>query len=317
MWLATSMMLAVMFAAWVANTAGYLTSARMTLHNLMSPGRLALAAFSGSSRVTTARPLPSLSDAEVSELKNALLENELQRRQLLIENARLHNELRSTRRMASVERVTGEDLVDFVAVKANVLSHSGLPSTLTEAFIDAGRNKGLRRSQLVVSGAGLLLDKGADHGIAAGQKVARGTAVIGRIAQVSQWVGLVQPITNKDFSAAVQIVKLAPQGASFGAKGLLEGSEDDMCRVTAIAYTESVAVGDEVFSADIDGVSAPRLYYGRVVHAEFSAGGQWDIRVEPAFAADELSEVVVVQQRLNPRRVAAAVSLEQPLGVSQ
>lgn len=304
MWLATSMMLVVLVAVWAADRSGSLTSVRMALHTLMSPGRLMVAALSNPRAERSEAPL-SLSQHEIAELKHALLENELQRRQLLIENARLHNELRSHARLAAIDAVAGGDLVDFVAVKAKVLSHTGLSQTLAETFISAGRKAGLRRSQLVVDGTGLLLDKGADHGLMAGQKVARGTAVIGRMAQVSQWVGLVQPITDKEFSAAVQIVKLAPQGASFGAKGLLEGTADGRCRVTAIAYTESVAVGDEVFSADIDGVNGPRLYYGKVVHAEFSTDGQWDILVEPAFQAENLSEVAVVTQRLNPDRVAS------------
>ncbi len=299
-------MLVLMAAVWAANTAGYLTSVRMILHNFMSPARLVVAAMGSPTGVASERPVHNLSDQEVSELQNALLENELQRRQLLIENARLHNELRSTKRMAAMETVSGRDLIDFVAVKAKVLSQVGLSDELREAFIDAGASRGLQPSQLVVEGAGMLVDKGLDHGLSPGAKVIRGTAVVGRVAKVSQWVGLVQPITHADFSAAVQIVKLAPQGASFGAKGLLEGTGDEACRVTAIPYTESVAVGDEVFSADINGVKGPRLYYGRVVKAEFSAGGQWDVVVAPAFRADELSEVAVVQQKLKTQRVAVA-----------
>ncbi len=306
MWFGTCTMLLLMATVWVANTVGYLTSVRMALQNVMSPARLAVAAIGSLPAGSSATAEPDFTDSEVVELQNALLENELQRRQLLIENARLHNELRSTKRMAAIEAVSSQDLVDFVAVKAKILSHAGLSDSLREAFIDAGKAQGLQRSQLVVSGAGLVLDKGTDQGIAAGQKVAHGTAVVGRISKVSQWVGLVQPITAEDFSAAVQIVKLAPQGASYGAKGLLEGTGTGGCRVTAIPYTESVAVGDEVFSADIDGVQGPRLYYGRVVHAEFSAGGEWDVRVEPAFQADTLQEVAVVQQRLNAARTGVA-----------
>ena len=135
-----------------------------------------------------------------------------------------------------------------------------------------------------------------------GQKVAHGTAVIGRISDVTQWVGVVQPVTHEEFSSAVQLVKLKDHGASFGAKGLLEGTGDRLCRVTGIPYTEAVSVGDEVFSADIQGVNGPRLYYGQVVHAEFSAGGQWDIHVAPAFQVESLEEVAVVQQRLDANR---------------
>lgn len=177
-----------------------------------------------------------------------------------------------------------------------------MPGILTEAFIDAGKAQGLQRSQLVVSGAVIVIDKGADYGLSPGQKVAHGTAVIGRISNVSKWVGVVQPVTHEDFSAAVQIVKLKDHGAAFGAKGLLEGTGDSLCKITGVPYTEAVSVGDEVFSADLQGVNGPRLYYGKVVHAEFSAGGEWDIHVAPAFHAETLDEVAVVQQRLNVDR---------------
>jgi cell shape-determining protein MreC len=245
----------------------------------------------------------SASVTELAELQDALLQNELQRRQLLIENARLHNELRAAKQVAPIASVTGRQLVEFVAVRATILSRSGMPDALTAAFIDAGKAKGLQRSQLVVSGSGLLLDKGTDHGVAAGQKVTQGTAVVGRIDQVAEWVGLVQPVTHAEFSAAIQIVKLAPEGAVFGAKGLLEGTGGTTCRITGVPYTAAVAVGDEVFSADLDGVQGPRLYFGTVTHAEFLTGGQWDIRVQPAFQPEQLTEVGVVMQQLNPQRV--------------
>ena len=303
-------MLVLAVGVCLADKAGSLTSVRMTLHNLLSPGRLVLTAFSAplaNQTKTTSTP-PNLSEDEVANLQNALLQNELQRRQLLIENARLHNQVRSMKRLATVESVTDQQLVDFVGVRAKVLSRSGLPNALTEAFIDAGKAQGLQRSQLVVDGTGLLLDKGLDSRLAQGQKVAHGTAVVGRIAEVSQWVGLVQPLTHVGFSAAVQIVKLAPQGAAYGAKGMLEGTGESNCRISGIPYTEAVAVGDEVFSADIDVVQGPRLYYGKVVHAEFSSGGQWDIRVEPAFRSEDLTEVTVVQQQLNRFRTSASTN---------
>ncbi|MEZ6127599.1 MAG: rod shape-determining protein MreC [Planctomycetaceae bacterium] len=302
LWLGTGVMLVLLGAVWLADRANLLTSARMTLHNVLSPGRLLVAAWSSPDAGRFAE-VATPSGAEVAELQNALLQNELQRRQLLIQNARLHNELRLARQFSSVATVTGHDLVDFVAVQARVLSRDGLPDSLTAAFIDAGKTQGLQRSQLVVNGSGLVVDKGRDHGVAADQKVAHGTAVVGRIAQVSQWVALVQPVTDTDFSAAVQIVKMAPEAASFGAKGLLEGTGGDTCRVTGIPYTAAVAVGDEVFSADLDGVHGPRLYYGTVTRAEFSAGGQWDIQVTPALQSDDLSEVAVVMQRLSGQRV--------------
>jgi cell shape-determining protein MreC len=306
LWLSTGIMLLLTMLVWLGEKNGLLTSTQLALHNAINPGRLAVLAISPRETVATGKA-PDLSENEIAELQNALLQNELQRRQLLIDNARLHNELRAMKKLGSIQSVTGRDLVNFIALKANVLSQSGLPGRLREAIIDAGRSHGLQRSQLVVEGNGIVIDKGADHGLQPGQKVAHGTAVIGRIAKTSQWVGLVQPITHLEFSSAVQIVKLEPQGASFGAKGLLEGTGDGLCRITGIAYTEAVAVGDEVFSADLDGVNGPRLYYGRIIHAQFSAGGRWDIKVKPAFDANEITEVGVVQQRLDAKRTRIAV----------
>ena len=295
-------MLLLTMAAWGAERSGSLTSLRMSLHNAMSPGRLAVLAIAPIEIHRQPAKAGQGSD-EVGSLQNALLQNELQRRQLLIDNARLNNELRDLRRLTEIRSVSGASLVDFVALKATVLSHSGLPGILTEAFIDAGKTQGLQRSQLVVSGFGIVIDKGADYGLSPGQKVTHGTAVIGRISNVSKWVGVVQPVTHEAFSAAVQIVKLKDHGASFGAKGLLEGTGDRLCKITGVPYTEAVSVGDEVFSGNLQGVNGPRLYYGKVVHAEFSAGGEWDIHVAPAFHAETLDEVAVVQQRLNVDRI--------------
>ena len=308
-------MLVLMVVVCIADRFGSLTSARMTLHEVLSPGRLVLASLSSSvaSTKATAIPASNLSDGEVAELQNTLLQNELQRRQLLIENARLHNLVRTTKRLEAADVVASQHLIEFVGIRANVLSRTGLPHALTEAIVDAGKSQGLQRSQLVVDGEGLLLDQGKDSGVEAGQKVAHGTAVVGRITEVSQWVGLVQPVTHNEFSAAVQIVKLAPQGAAYGAKGLLSGTGEGTCLISGIPYTEAVAVGDEVFSADIDGVQGPRLYYGKVIKAEFSAGGQLDIRVEPAFRSEELTEVMVVQQRFNTTRTSARENAQSPV----
>lgn len=307
-WLSAASVLVVASVVFVADSQDKLTSVRMSLHNALSPGRLALMSVAAPADATEmdSANSESATTPEVAELQDSLLQNELQRRQLLIENARLNNEVRQMRKQGAIRRVAGRDLVNFIGLKAKVLSRRGLPNDLKEALIDAGKDQGLRRSELVVSGDGFVVDKGADHGLTVGQQVADGAAVVGRISKLSQWVGLVQPITDAEFSGAVQIVKMQNQGAAFGAEGLLEGTGDALCRVTGIPYTEAVTVGDFVFSANVQGVNGPRLFYGQVVHAEFSAGGQWDIRVEPAFESEQMDEVVVVKQRLDSQRTTSS-----------
>lgn len=302
LWLSTGIILVLTIVVWLAEKKGSLTSTRLALHNALNPGRLAVLAIS-TQDAFPGRTTPNLTRSEITELQNALLENELQRRRLLIENARLHNELNKAKQLDSVRAISGHDLLDFVTVKASVLNHNGLSGAFRESIIDAGRSLQLQPSQLVVDGKGLLIDKGTDHKLSPGQKVAYGTAVVGRIREVSEWVGLVQPVTSVEFSAAVQIVKPETQGASFGAKGLLKGMGTDRCQITGIAYTEAVAVGDEVFSADINGVAGPRLYFGRVTKASFMAGGQWDIEVSPAFDPASLTEVAVICPEISAPRM--------------
>lgn len=307
-WLSTATVLLVATVVFVADSQDKLTSVRMSLHNALSPGRLVLMSVAAPSTNAEGDSSSGGDDTtpEVAELQDSLLQNELQRRQLLIENARLNNEVRQMRRQGAIRTVAGRDLINFIGLKAKVLSRRGLPNDLKEALIDAGRDQGLRRSELVVSGDGFVVDKGTDHGLTVGQQVADGAAVVGRIAKLSQWVGLVQPVTNAEFSGAVQIVKMQGQGATFGAQGLLEGTGESLCRVTGIPYTEAVTIGDYVFSASVQGINGPRLFYGEVVHAEFSAGGQWDIRVQPAFESEQMDEVVVVKQRLDSQRTTQA-----------
>jgi len=310
MWGCTAAVLVLTLAAYTANQFGYLTPIRLALHNAMSPGRLTLAAItSGPAERTQTQPSAGISPDEVALLQEALLKNELQRRQLLIENADLHNRLRSANRLASVAAINEDSLVDFVSVRANILSRTGFSSAMSDTLIDAGKRQGLTRSQIVVEGTGMMLDKGKGHGLKPDQKVVHGMAVVGRLAQVSQWVSLVQPVTDAKFSAAVQLVRMSPSGVSLGARGILEGMGSDKCRMTGVAFTEAVSVGDEVFSADIDGLNGPKLYFGKVTRADFLPGGQWDIEVEPVQTTETLNNVAVVQPHLNVRESRTPTAL--------
>ncbi|MGV2341645.1 MAG UNVERIFIED_CONTAM: hypothetical protein LVR18_49315 [Planctomycetaceae bacterium] len=97
-----------------------------------------------------------------------------------------------------------------------------------------------------------------------------------------------QPISASGFRANVLLLRKTDAGAVFGARGILEGVGEPSCRLNGIAATEAVAVGDEVVAADVEGLQGPQLYFGKVVQADFLAGGQWDIRVAPAVSLDEL-----------------------------
>lgn len=292
--IATAIVFAACLCVWCADQMRSLESVRMSVLNSVSPGRLVVAAISGQRSTDEATP-----DSQLEQLQADLLTNELQRRQLIIENAQLHRQLEHLSRLNEINSVSGFDLVEFASVPAHVLSRPEIPDSLRTLFIDAGASQGLRESGLVVDGTGLVIDRGERFSLVPGMKVTTGRAVIGRISDVSRWVSMVQLTTDADFSAAVQVVRMDSLRPSFGARGLLEGTGDGLCRVTGIPYTSAVAVGDEIFSADIDQINGPRLYYGRVTRAEYNEGGEWEIVVTPGVAPDTVERVDVIHPVMN------------------
>lgn len=302
-WSSTLVVVLVSVIAWLARQNEWLTDARLMLHEVVRPTRAVVLSIWPREGPAVRNAVADPNDPGL--LQDQLLDNEIQRRQLLIRNARLRHELqRARQQLASVTTVTAPDLVNFVGLQAQVLSHDGLPRSLRDLVIDHGQASGLRTSQLVLEGSGLLLDKGTNFRLEEGLKVASGIAVVGRIVKVAQWVSLVQPVTDQEFSAAVQLVKTSEDGESLGARGLLQGNGDGQCVITGIPYTDAVAVGDEVFSADVAGIAGPRLYYGRVVTADFTTGGQWHVVVAPALGTSVPDCVTVLKPKLSFRTTA-------------
>lgn len=286
---------------WQLNESPVLSHLRLVAHSALRPGREMLLAIE--------RP-ENPQKVHDDSLQNQLLKNELQRRQLILENAQLRQRVKAARTTQPFTQIIGRDLVDYVAVKARVLSRSGMSQSLKHLIVDAGKSQGLRESELVIRTDGMIVDKGTDHGLSPGQKVAAGAVVTGRLKRVTRWVSEVEPVTSPDFSAAVQLLNRSAQESGFGEHGILVGSGNGQCRITGVPYTAVVAVGDEVYSASLNGVQGPRLFYGTVVSAEFQGGGQWDILVKPA-GSEAMDEVAVIRQRLDSERVSGYSTTER------
>lgn len=302
LWFSCAAVMVLTVITIVADRAQQLTPLRTAVHDVLSPGRLILLSIAGSGGVPSVPPGESDSDSTGS-LQAQLARNELQRRQFLIENAQLRNELQRLRAGHNESVLPGDSLIQFRRLSARILSRKGMPGKLREMLIDVGRQHGLRRSELLLDETGMLIDQGQDDGAVAGSEVLSGLSVVGRISRSGRWVSAVQPITGEGFTAQAQLMRQSDLGAHFGAKGLLEGTGDDQCRLVGVAYTEPVSIGDSVCSVGVDGLGGPRLYFGTVVHAEFVAGGEWNIRVLPAVTGETIDKVTVVQANLNQRRI--------------
>ncbi|MCA9081804.1 MAG: rod shape-determining protein MreC [Planctomycetaceae bacterium] len=276
-----------------------LSEFRSVLHDALSPGRLTLLALSHphGDAATIEKPAPS----DRTGVAEGLDARQLQTlRQLMIENARLRRDLKHSRQATAMAQLVdpASSLTSFETTPAKVISSSGLPGLLRELVISAGKSAGITRSELVVDGGGAIIDVGTDAGVAAGDRVLSGACVIGRVEKTGRWVSMVQPVTAAEFRAQVQLLRASDDGMHFGAVGMLEGTGTSECRLTGISYTDSVTVGDTVVSADINGARGPRLFFGTVTSAEFLAGGQWDVRIQPGLTLAELDQVRIVRMSL-------------------
>ena len=306
MWLAAAGMFLLSLLVAIADRAGAINPFRPAVHDALSPGRLMVLAMSARGSAN-----PQAAPAEsTSESDEALKKSERLLRQLMIDNARLRRDLKREKATSSILQSIEplSSLAQFDLVQATVISSSGMPNSLRDLIVDAGKSAGITRSELVIDGNGAVLDAGSDDAVSAGDRVLTGAVVVGRVEKAARWVSLVQPVTAAGFKAQVVLMRQTPDGLHASTTAMLEGTGESVCSLTGIPHTEAVAVGDEVVSADVNGVRGPQLYFGRVTRAEFLAGGQWDVRVQPAASLNDLETVGILRLNLakKPAKPTAA-----------
>ena len=311
LWLAAVAMFVLSLLVTAADRTGMLSSVRSVLHDVLSPGRLALMAMRPQSD-EAGKPVDAAGSVKIDSAGGLNAQQLQTLRQLMIENARLRRDLKRSKEATVIAEFVdpAASLTDYAMISAQVISNSGLPGSLRELIISAGKSAGITRSELVVDGSGAVVDMGSDAGVAAGDRVLSGSSVIGRIEKTGRWVSMVQPVTSADFRAQVQLLRASDDGLHFGAVGMLEGTGSSECRLTGISYTDAVTVGDTVVSADINGVRGPRLFFGTVTSAEFLAGGQWDVRIQPGFTVSELDRVGIIRMRLQTDITAVSTAMD-------
>lgn len=298
LWLTAAGLAGLSLIAAAADQLGMLGAIRPSLHDIISPGRLVLLAL-------TASPKPDVNSGDLSEQPRTAESGENREallRRLMIENARLRRDLQRDRVRFGVTEADSvrETMLRLDAIPAKVISsRDGMPAVLKELLVDVGRTQGITRSELVLQGSGSLVDVGTSGNVQPGDRVLDGLTVIGRIEKVARWVSLVQPVTASGFRSQVMLLRRTPEGYHLGAKGVLEGTGNRDVRLTGIAHTEPVAVGDDVVSVGVEGLNGPCLYFGEVTSANFTAGGQWEILVTPAVDPEETQDVQILRWELD------------------
>jgi len=282
---------------------------RARVHDALYPGEALLHAGLAEGRGWWAR----LRNSDEAQERVAALEAELEGARLAHRQAQLQSAL-LRERLARVERAgispaegtPGSPLLVPELLEASVLGDGTRALWREGKLLDVGREEGVREMELVVDAARPLIDQGESNGIEPEQEVYAGRCVVGRIAAVGRWTSTVERVTDKHYRGLAQLARQTSRGLVFGAEGILEGDGSPTCRLREVPVTDSVEVGDDVYTGGRDGRLSSAMYYGKVVDVKLNEGATaWEIRVRPALDDRDLKTVQVLRTRLNPKRPLA------------
>lgn len=197
-------------------------------------------------------------------------------------------------------------LVTSSLIDATVLGDAVAEKWRKGKLLDRGQTSGVRETELVVKSNHGLVDIGRDANLSPEDGVLLGRCVIGKVERVGRWTSTFLMLTDAGYRGRAQLVHQTQSGYVFGAKGILEGQGESLCRLKGIASTDSVAVGDAVYAATRDGLSSTPLYYGRVVEATLGpSDSEWTVLVQPVPVPSDLQHVQIMRTAVNADRLTA------------
>jgi len=149
-----------------------------------------------------------------------------------------------------------------------------------------------------------VLDKGIQHGLAAGQPVVDAGGVIGQITRTFPLSSELTLVTDRNLSVPVQVDRTGLRAIAYG------DSEPGRLELRYVAANADVREGDPISTSGLDGLYPPGLPVGRVVLVD-RAGGSTFARIvlEPAGGVDRSRIILVLQpdaSRLPPPLMAPA-----------
>lgn len=193
-------------------------------------------------------------------------------------------------------------------IEAAVLGDALAEHWRSGKLLDRGTANGVRETSLVVSSRQPLIDLGQDGEVSPEDSVLLGRCVIGKVERVGRWTSTLLLLTDAAYRGRAQLIHAADTGYAWGGRGILKGQGGTLCKLDGIAATESVRVGDEVYTAERDGLVTTPLYYGRVVEATLGPDDrEWQVLVEPAPLPHRLTSVQVLRMSMNAERLAAGL----------
>lgn len=243
--------------------------------------------------------------SEVDRLRDQLQREQTRTASLQMRLAQLSDQ--QTRDASMPETIRSlPPLVTSSLIDASVLGDAVAEKWRKGKLLDRGQTSGVRETELVVKSSHSLVDVGRDADLSPEDGVLLGRCVIGKVERVGRWTSTFLMLTDAGYRGRAQLVHQAESGYVFGAKGILEGQGEPRCRLSGIAATDSVTVGDAVYAATREGLSSTPLYYGRVVEATLGpSDSEWTILVEPVPVPSDLRTVQIMRTAVNADRLTA------------
>lgn len=137
----------------------------------------------------------------------------------------------------------------------------------------------------------VIVDKGSQHGIAAGQAVVDEIGVLGQVTRVYPLQSEVTLVTDKNQAVPVQIVRN-------GLRTVLFGASDGQLELRFLAANADVQPGDLLVTSGLDGVYLPGLPVARVLRVDRDAAYSFArIVCEPAAGVEKHGQVLILGLR--------------------
>lgn len=153
----------------------------------------------------------------------------------------------------------------------------------------------------------IIVDKGSQHGIVAGQAVVDEAGVLGQVTRTYPLQSEVTLVTDKNQAVPVRIVRNGLRTVLFGASG-------GQLELRFLAANADVQPGDVLVTSGLDGIYQPGLPVARVVRVDRDAAYSFArILCEPVAGVEKHGQVLVLGLReALPPQIEETETREKP-----
>ncbi len=191
------------------------------------------------------------------------------------EHQQLQNHLANVTQQRDQEHEKLEQLSALRRVRPDWQRMSILPADII-TFSDQLRNQ-------------MVINRGAEDGLAEGQYVLGDNSIIARVSAVSPRTAEVRLFTDPASKIPVKIGKLS-------VKRVMQGTGSNTAKIQQLQIEHPVKKGDDIFAFKQPGFLDVPIIIGRVARCERDDQNPtlWDVTVEPVCNVAELSAVTVI-----------------------